>query len=228
VAITFVGEGADVAAASGAINAALPAGTQENDILVIVAGTYAHDTLAATGYTLKAAYTQVISYNQGKVHVFWKRHDGSESDPIEITGASNSVTANVLAFRGVDTGADPWDVWDAAKVNEWDTSVAFPALTTMTDGAMVIGAVGVRDDETLSDFTYGNLSAPTGNGQHKTNSGNDCAHAYLYGLMSAAGDIGSPAATMGASDGWVSCIGALKPLVVPSATGYMNLRRGIW
>ena len=210
MAITFVGVGAPSASASGDKTVALPAATQTDDILLIICGSYGSSALSCSGYTKKAEYIE----SNAHVTVFWKRHDGSESSAL-VTGAADSIVCLMVAFRGVDTGADPWDAYDAGEANGTGLVVSTPALTTSTNGAMAIGA-GSSSDNHIYDpasTTYGNTSAPQGSGYANTILGSDCAVFWLYGVQSVAGDVGTLTATQSnrAAAQWVSTIGALKP-----------------
>ena len=226
MAISYVGKGTYAADSAATVTPTLPADTQANDILVIVCGCNGDQTLAASGYTKKAEYTAGASATLTTVALFWKRHDGSESDP-SVTGASDAIIAQVVAFRGVDTGADPWDAYDAGASSGTDASAELPSLTTITDGAYVIGAVA-----TAASNAWGGASSPKNIDPPRavtalsTLLGADASLLWIYGAMDVAGAIGDPYFTQStlAPQQWVATVGALKPA---SVTADFNLNLAV-
>lgn len=226
MAITFVGAGA-YGEGDSSLSLPLPAGTQAGDILVVVTGGYsAASTEAVSGYTLKqrAFYS---TYVNGQV--FWKRHQGGgETDPVIVTSTNNAATGNVLAFRGCVDAGDPWDAWCATQASGSTDPTMFPSLSTLTGGAMVIAAAGANNDMTFVSPVYGNLEVPRGSGTYKTLLSTDGSHAFIYGLMSVAGDIGSLSYSGGVA-WWASVCGALMPASeAPPSSPIMTLKRGMW
>lgn len=218
MAISYIGSGTKTAATNATITPPLPAGTQAGDILCIVGTTYGVPTIAASGYTAKIS---AVNGTYTRVFLLWKRHSGSESAP-SVTGATNAITAQVLAFRGVDTGVDPWDSIAAAATTGNDLSIEFPSLTTGVDGALILAVGGNRDNNTSAAATsYGNLDASNrGTDFYYTGLGSDCCHVFYWGTLATAGSIGSPVATLADITGtlyWVAHVAALKPASTTTA-----------
>jgi hypothetical protein len=169
------------------------------------------------------AELSVVSGDEAQVTVFWKRHTGSEANPV-VSGAATAIIASVRAFRGVDLGANPWDVYDGGLLSGIGDAATprayFPALTTATDGAMAVGVAATADNNTYdaASVGYGNLSAPRGSTYNETTYGDDVSVFILHGTQATAGTIGSPYGTQTTlgPQFYVSTIGALKPAVAVS------------
>jgi hypothetical protein len=171
------------------------------------------------GVYLVTEVTASASGAAPQVTVFWKRHTGSESTPT-VTGASDSIVALIHAFRGIDTGADPWDAYDAGQNDGVNVVAELPALTTSTDGALVVGAFATADNNSWRDSEYGNLSTDLRQfSSRQTLLGSDSSFAFVAGLLAIAGDVGTITAekTSSALDElYVATVGALKAATVAS------------
>ena len=225
MSITVIPYGSEAnAAASGSISVPLPDDLIENDIILVVAGCYGDQTLSCSGYTKKAEYTAgTTGVDETTATLFWKRHSGSESYPT-VTGATDSITAQCFAFRGVDTGADPWDAFDAGLASGTATNVTFPSLTTSTNGAMAVLLAATANNNVFNAgyVGYGALDSDTGMEYLQTILGSDASNVFMHGVQAAAGDIGAPYAAKQSitSQRWVSMAGALKPAA--TATFHLN------
>jgi hypothetical protein len=102
----FVAKGAGAAANNlPTVTAALPAGTQLNDLLVIIA--YSRNGSTRTP-EVPIGWTEAARYDggstNGEIAVFYKVHDGSESDTAVTFSGAGSLNCDEMvqmaAFRG--------------------------------------------------------------------------------------------------------------------------------
>lgn len=134
--ITYVGAGAFVDAIT-AITPALPAGTAENDILVMLCYTANGENLTATGYTAAGNTPQSNTDFGFRLGILWKRAGASESAPTtNDSGTTNA--ALIMGFRGCVTTGDPWDATSGSGNVASSTSIVVPGVTTTVANAMVV------------------------------------------------------------------------------------------
>lgn len=156
MAITLVGSNSASVVAASATDVNLPAGLQENDIVVVALA--CDNALTGSEGIATAGYTKnVTSTNGAPGHqIGWKRMGASPDSVVSIQGEGSARTAVAIqAWRGVDATT----AIDVAAVSASGTSASMPnpaSNTTVTDGALRIVTGHIDDDETAA------TSAPTG------------------------------------------------------------------
>jgi hypothetical protein len=107
-AATFVAAGSAVTVASGDLaSVSIPAGIQNNDILIVVV--HSRDNVDAT---MQGDWTQKVEGNgnlTNRLEVFWKRTAGSESAPTVTHTLGLGAIAQMFAFRSSITSGDPFE-----------------------------------------------------------------------------------------------------------------------
>ena len=154
---TYVASGT-YAEGTGAIVPGLPTGHTTNDILVLQVETNGTQPAAAP-----AGWTEFPSSPQDEavaggicLAAFWKRHDGSETDPT-VADTGNHQSAFVAAYRGVRTTGNPYDEGVSATNGSIDTSadtefVSSTITTTEPDCLVLCFAAHGLDGLTAANF----------------------------------------------------------------------------
>lgn len=123
-----------------------PTGLAEGDLLVIslLSSSLANET-APAGFTALIA-GQAESTSDAELIVYYKFAGPSEAGPYTFT-FDNTENGNAawIAFRGVDQ-TTPLDVAVSNRANAASTSISTPTITTVTNGAMVLGIVACDPD----------------------------------------------------------------------------------
>lgn len=223
MAVSFVAAGSPVAAAQGSVTLTaashLPAGIQNGDILVVIAGTYGYtgDMTIDNGYAQKAEYSTAATI-YGRVFLAWKRTNGTEGDTVitHTDTANESIVAWIVAFRGCVDSGDPFDVFGSSKEHAADASAPYTydhdAIETLVDGAMVLAFGSSIDNNTWGIAADGNLAnaAITTNA---TSVGSDTSAYIIYGVMDSHGTSGTITAeqTADGGDKTIQGIGVLEP-----------------
>jgi hypothetical protein len=153
-----------VASGVGAVNPALPAGTQPGDVLVLfIENEDASPVGAVTGYTeITSAF--VPSGSLTRLSVRWKRAGTGEVAPT-VPDPGDHVVARIVGLRGCVEQGNPWIV--AASTTELvsDTSASIPAGVTQFGDCLVLAAVSTGTDVAstthISAFANGSLTSVT-------------------------------------------------------------------
>lgn len=119
----------------------------------------------------------------------------------------------IMAFEGVDA-TTPLDVSAVTSVAaSASTSVAFPSITTTTNGALVVCLVANATDTTTrqgSSFAHAGLTGVASGGANSLQ-GNGGGIDYLYGVRSTAGATGTGSCTLATSSVQACLTLALRP-----------------
>lgn len=223
MAVTFVNAGA-FASGTGNITPALPAGCVADDILLLYVETANQPVAAPAGWTSVVAASGFGTAGGTTATIlqgFWKRHSGTESDPT-IVDTGDHQLAVILAYRGVVNSGNPWDATPVATSSSTaNTGVTFPAVTTVTAGCLIVGAVAnvsAANDPTGS-YSNANLSGITERADGDAVSiGNGGNLAVFDGTKATAGSTGTTSATVpgGAGKSYITI--PLKPAAVSVVT----------
>lgn len=202
--------GAATGGNAAGIAVAPPASHEAGDIVVLVAGTYANDVLAAdNGFTKQ--------YEAGKLHV-WTRSAAGYSGNTIISGASNTVVGAAFVVRdSAGLGAE-----DTAYASGTGTVMSSAAFTTTAADELVVICAAQADNGALGAFAAGNLAAAGSFGALEI-AGSDACLAVGHGSLAAAGSIGACSLTVNTTQAWNTCTFACAPLppdpgVVPAST----------
>ncbi len=210
---TFIGSAVATAINGGTATVTLPAGMQQDDIVVVFHGIPGNVVPAAA----PSGYTSITTATPGGVAASAMRASykfmGAIPDTTVAcagTGSAQDVTcAEVKVWRGVDT-TTPLDV--AATTATGTTGAPDPAPITPTsaDCAIVIGAVSSVDDSTPGTVT--NYTSPTPSTANATDT-NPATVAAAYRLLSGgAGASENPGAwSSWTTSKWAAITIALRP-----------------
>jgi hypothetical protein len=165
--ISFVAAANAKPSTGDSVTPAIPTGSTTDDLMIAICsrgGNYGtaswlDDGGGGNGWT--RLVTNFTATGRDEVSaIFYKIHDGSESDPtFSLSDASNAGGAVVIStYRGVDTST-PFDVTynntNHYLFSENDGNPASPDITTNTDGAFVVLLLGASQ-------RAGDWGAPTG------------------------------------------------------------------
>lgn len=184
MSISLVNVGAFSENTSNSITPALPASMQAGDLMFVLIGA-GGDAVTSTVSTPPgdgwAARGNELWYDYGNGGafqvVYWKIHDGSESDPTFgmtcETGNGGGLWAATCAFRStVGFPADPFDLAAVSQHDNWAQYYTPPSVTVQTTGATVISFLTTSDNNvisfssaegfTLSDLNYASTQGSDG------------------------------------------------------------------
>ena len=157
-----------VASSTGAIiTPGIPAGTDANDVCLLL---HEMDPVlnaavlgAVTGYA--DVLNSPVSQTGGlptRLTARWHRATGPESGTVSVPAVTNHHSARIIGVRGCVTGGNPWNVTAAGTQNDTLTAVTFPVLTTTAIDCLIINAVATGTDVAstthISAFTNANLA----------------------------------------------------------------------
>lgn len=223
--ITYVGAGTIGGALTTTdATAALPAGTQADDILLVACSVRSiTDTTVVSGYTVIEADKDTST---GSHSWFWKRHDGTEGTATCNKSASADSFARQYAFRGVRTTSDPWNALVAAQVDNGTTDpTTFTGITTGAANSMVVIMDGYEDnDGSVAVVTSTDPAAYTED-YAESATGTDGSLEISYAIRTAAGATGNISINYGTiaarSDSMAVLVLSLDPVV---CTGICNVQ----
>lgn len=224
MAITALTPGAIAASTGADVVVPLPASMQTNDIILI------HVYVRNTGNTTTITdYTEIAQLDTANAdhRWFWKRHDGSESNPTAANSVATDTYARAYAFRGCITTGSPFDV--VGTPSEFAASpMSVTGITTTVAGAMVAVMDGYADNNLASAVTTATDPATFTDVYAEDASGADGSVHMGYAVRTTAGATGTITVTYNGSftggDQSGCLVVALKPPVVaPSATGTVTL-----
>lgn len=207
---TYVGDGGPVSG-TGPIIPALPSSLQNDDILLLFIETANDANIVVTpngGNWLEVTNSPQHA-NGGslvtstRLTVYWTRYDGSQVDPT-VEDSVNHQTAVILAFRGVVTSGDPWDVTSGAVETSADTSGSIPLATTTVDNTLVVLAISTslpdaNGSTNFSSWSNANLANLTERFDITSNAGNGGGIGIATGEKATAGATGATSVTVGSS-----------------------------
>ncbi|HEX7032956.1 MAG TPA: YncE family protein, partial [Nitrososphaera sp.] len=204
---TYVGAGT-VAAGTGSISPALPAGIQTNDILLLFVET-ANSEVTINNQN-GGTWTEVANSPQGiagflqptRLSVFWSRYNGSQGAPT-TNNSGNHMIGVILAFRGVTTTGNPWDVTSGTTASA-STSASIPGATTTATNTLVVMAVATHvpnadGSNNFSGWTNANLANIVERIDVTRTAGNGGGLGIATGEKATAGTYGNTAVTLGQS-----------------------------
>lgn len=185
--------------------------TLEEDDFVFV---FATIQAVASAFPVPAGYSAEVntSTQQPRMHVFYKKMGATPDTEVIVDGeAVNNLaaTAIVQVYRGVDP-ANPFDVTTPTPVTvpTNQTSVTPPPITTVTDGALVIGYAGLEDRGGNAFISY-----PAGytNGEERASGGSFNHSAIASRIVETAGTETMGAFVFAGSDRLTGVTLALRP-----------------
>lgn len=195
------------ASASGTtIVPVIPPLAETNDIMVMAAMKNGSSTFSTpTDWTVLG--TKIESDANQSTAWFWKRHDGSESNP-STTVATNSSTdggyGRIYLFRDCDTAADPFEDTGNAGSPTNSTTPQTSAIDPSAVPKLAVSIVSVDDDNTWSSGMPPTNWTNIGERVSST-TGGDCMMDAIGQMLYSTGSVA--AATIGtqsASDYWRS------------------------
>lgn len=165
MAITKVGE-SGTAATGTSINVSWPVGVQAGDVAVLAVEYRAgsNTTVGSSGFNSDGATDSTTSAG---LETFTKVCTGLETGNQEVTlsgSGADRAAISLTVWRGVDT-SNPLDAATTGSTASSGTSIAAPAITTVTNGAAVLHYHGGRIDSgsTNSYTADGNTTELTDN-----------------------------------------------------------------
>jgi len=206
MAITYVGSGT-FTAGTVAITPPFPAGTQADDIALLVCESenQAISLSAANGFVElgnqanKAAGTAATN-PASRMAVYWKRLTGSDTAPT-VADSGDHTTGQIHVFRGVRTTGNPWDVF--AEGNDGganSTSASIPGATTTVDGCLVVLLCSTSFNGTSTAQFSGWTNASLTNLLERTDNSNTAGlgggHGMATGEKTVAGTYGATTVTL--------------------------------
>jgi hypothetical protein len=176
----------------------MPAGNQQNDLLILFVESLGSDPIPATpaGYTLLG--TQVGGGSLVRLTIFYKIEGAAEVAPTVVDTGDHQATA-LIAIRGASTGT-PIEASAFGTQAAGSTTTTIPGVTTLGLDRMIVFCVAIDNSAAAgtafsSGYTNANLTSLTEIFDHRHTSGADGGFAGFYGFKATAGAIGSTTAT---------------------------------
>jgi Tfp pilus assembly protein PilX len=230
--ITFRAAGAALPGGTTAIQPALPAGLQPNDICIMVASTVAGGSITINNngsITWNAMTGSPIDVSGGeKLYVWWGRYSSGNTNPT-INASSDHIEARIAAWYNVSTDANPIDVSNFGTETTSDTSFSFATgISTTQNSEMCIAVCSTGYDITsttqFTNMTNANLTSINERMDNTTSNGGGGGFALDEGSKSTAGTIGTWASTLSnASPKSYICF-AFKPVASFPANVHSGLK----
>jgi len=217
VAISLVAVGAQVTTTGTGLTPVIPGGAQTNDLMInkiTARGGGAHTATMPAGWAERA---KANSAGDDAILVWWKIHDGSESDPSTTldgnTGAGWSCA--IIVYRGVDTSS-PWDQTEVKSHTGGTQQTWTPDdITTLTDDAWALSLVMTYDDNALDFNTANGHTERMSGASYDSTTGSDWSSGLSDKPVATAGAAGMPTwnQSVNSPDFWVGISMALSPAV---------------
>lgn len=217
---TFIGAGTAVAAAQGSLTPTPHASTAHEDLMVLVASTRNSGTGTVntpTGWALAGDGSNFRVFTK-----YWRTGDANNNPTVTYTsGAANEDTqAQIATWRGASNKVTAVQT----LLNASAQNIAYPALTVVINGQLIIVA-GWKQDDWTSVATAGFTGAAE-IGEPVSTAGNDSGLVWDYAIQTTAANIGASSFTV---TGGVSAIsrGISMSLDVKPATVYNDIYRRV-
>ena len=196
-AVTFIGSAQST---TGTIT--LPAGLQQNDLVIFASYRDDADTALATGYT------NGQNGNTNTVRYRWGYKFMPATPDTTVTGLSATDVINIaIVFRGVNT-TTPLDVAVPGAASNTTGMPNPPSITTTTNNAMVV-AIGYLDDDIITATAPTNFTLARTANYGSAGAGGTVMAAYRVKTPAGAEDAGVFGG--GGNDAWVASTIALRP-----------------
>ncbi|MBP88610.1 MAG: hypothetical protein CMJ64_18165 [Planctomycetaceae bacterium] len=193
---TYAGN-STLAAGTGAITPALPAGIQVDDVLLGFFET--HQETVTIVNPNGGTWTQVSNSPQGsgiagansssRLTVFWSVYNGTQGAPT-TNDPGDHVSGFIAGFRGVDT-SDPIDVTSGSAA----VSIS-GATTTVNDSLVVIAATAEDDSDAFSNWVNASLANMTERFERVHAQGDQGLIGIATGELAVAGAYGASTTTL--------------------------------
>jgi hypothetical protein len=156
MAISYVGSNTATAPNQSSITIPMPAGLQENDVVIVCADTGGGNqdrNIVVTGWTgIADLYANdSIDVNFGVAYKVMGATPDTDVT-VSITAGTGQWSGITLAFRGVDT-TTPLDATSTTATGTNSLDANPPSITTVTNGCEIIVVAGVSDGA-IGTYTY--------------------------------------------------------------------------
>lgn len=197
---TFVAAGAQ-ANGTGDVTPALYTGHTLDDILVLAVQSNNQTAAAPAGWTRMgpaAGIGTAAAAGATRLTMFWKRHDGSETDPT-VTDTGDHTLAFTFGIRGCPTSGDPFRNIGATRKVTASTTSTGSAGATPADNCMIVQLFATALDTGSAAFsspTNATLSSVTERADVATTDGNGGGIGLITGVLATAGSFDATTATV--------------------------------
>jgi hypothetical protein len=196
----------------------LPSSVSSGDIMIAVVALDGRASITAPGGWTLVIDTDHVTAGRIRTAIYYRFHDGSESNPTFTLGASKKSSGAITAYSGIDT-TTPLDGVTTGSANalaDGSGNIVAPTITTNTNGAIVVAVVS---QQVSTEFTTPagmteriDIKAVDGTwGQNSSLAIDDVT-------LSTAGASGTKTSVGAASTEAIAQIFALKPAPTPGVT----------
>lgn len=197
-----------LASGTDALQAPLPTGITQGDILLLLVET-ANESVFISDFN-GGTWLQVAGSPEGtgaagaveatRLTAFWSRYNGSQGPPL-LSDSGDHQTARMIAIRGAAISGDPWNVAVGGVDAVLNPGGNIPGATTTVDNALVIQAVATShpDGEGTANFSgwsNASLVALAERGDSASSAGKGGALGIATGIKALAGGISSTTVTL--------------------------------
>lgn len=210
-----------VASGTGPVGITLPAGVQEDDLLLLYINGAGEDDLPDNAPARWEPISQPNTHSEEsgtdgaasrvRLTVYWNRYDPLNPPVLTIPDAGDHTLAVIVAVRNVKVAGNPFAKIFASSDSTADTSVVVDGLTTEYGECFVLAAASAGAAVTTGSWVNASLSGFAEIVDESTASGNDGAIAIAAGVKSIAGVVSATTATFSGSAEEANFCIALRP-----------------
>jgi hypothetical protein len=233
--VEFVAYGT-VTSSTAAITPALPSGIATGDILLLFLET-GNESISISNSN-GGTWSEVAGSPQGtgttgttgngtRLTAFWSRYVGAQQGAPTTSDSGNHQIGQILAFRGVVSSGNPWDVTAGDVASSAVQPVSIPGATTTVANTLVVAAVANATDTATAQtgsWANTNLSGLAEQVDNSTTSGNGGGFGVATGGWATIGAYGTTTASLTTASRQGRLSIALKPAntAVSGGAGYVG------
>jgi hypothetical protein len=200
-------------AGNGDLTVALPAGWIEGQCAIMVVYSDAGSGSVPTGWNEITG--SPFGSATPKLQIFWRILITGDTNPITTISGSSGTLSSVGAIATYNSVhlTTPVEVIGTASVGT-GTPMTAAQITTLTDGAWVLGICGRGDNDLSATETFGaDATGVTERFDTGTSTGDDSEVVLYDKTIASKGLTGAGSAATSATDPWISVLISLKPRV---------------
>ncbi|MDJ0950954.1 MAG: hypothetical protein QNJ94_18740 [Alphaproteobacteria bacterium] len=221
---TFVSAGTD-AHGTGGVTPGLPAGLQDDDILILHiegegedgnadSAPTGGDWTAIDGGTGSVASGTTGAADKTRHTLYWHRYDSASPPNRSVPDAGQHTGAIITAWRGCKTTGSPIHQTQSSSSSSNNSSISVTGVTTSVNDCLIVASSAAGDGTggtRFSGWTNGNLSGLTERADFSFTNGSDGAIGVASGGLATAGSSGATTATFSTNEEEANWCIALEP-----------------
>ena len=175
----------------------IPTGTAADDIVILIAGTIAGNTISITADGSITPWTLIASpdVTGGEhIYVWWGRYSSGTTGPT-VVPSGDHIVGTLASWSGCITSGSPINVSETGSEATSDTTGSFATtISTSENNTMVILASSTGPDSNTAQHSAqanANLGSIAERVDHNTNAGGGGGYQLTEGTLATAGTVGT-------------------------------------